>query len=550
LRPAIEQISYFQQTVKRFGNRHRPPSIFSTARLRRAIQIDKRTAHRKRKPILNLLIFPNQLFREHPGFKLRPSRVVLIEDSLFFGDRNYPATFHKQKLWLHRASMKRYQQWLEEKGISTLYLDYDASKSSLLSHLERIKSDMTSTPKKLVVSDPVDFILEKRLKRFSQQLKLPVEILPTPQFINTPEINQFYRSGKKRWFMADFYKAQRRRLEVLMDGDDPIGGKWSFDEDNRKKVPKKLISEIPTLPNVKHDAVDLEAQDYINQQFEDNLGNLDELFYPTDHASAKSWLKHFLKNRFVNFGPYEDAIVEGQSWLWHSVLTPMLNTGLLTPDQIVKETIAFTRKNDVPINSVEGFLRQIIGWREFIRATYVDLGVEMRTTNHWQHHRKIPPSFYDGTTGIEPVDDTIGRILKTGYCHHIERLMVIGGFMFLCEFDPDEIYRWFMEMFIDSYDWVMVPNAYSMSQHADGGLITTKPYFSGSSYIRKMSHYKKGPWCEVWDGLYWRWIWLHSDSLAKNPRWAMMCSMAKKMDDQKRESHLSAAERYLATLGR
>ena len=162
--------------------------------------------------------------------------------------------------------------------------------------------------------------------------------------------------------------------------------------------------------------------------------------------------------------------------------------------------------------------------------------MEMRTTNHWQHQRAIPESFYDGTTGIPPIDDTIHRILKTGYCHHIERLMVLGGFMFLCEFDPDDIYRWFMELFIDSYDWVMVPNAYAMSQHADGGLITTKPYFSGSSYIRKMSHYKQAAWCEVWDGL------------AKNPRWAMMCSMVKKMDKKKRDTHLNNAEEYLNSL--
>jgi len=210
----------------------------------------------------------------------------------------------------------------------------------------------------------------------------------------------------------------------------------------------------------------------------------------------------------------------------------MLNTGLLTPQQVVKETISYADKNEVPLASLEGFLRQIIGWREFIRATYEDIGVPMRTTNHWNHQRSIPDSFYDGTTGIAPIDDTIGRILNTGYCHHIERLMVLGGFMFLCE----------------CYDWVMVPNAYAMSQHADGGQITTKPYFSGSAYIRKMSHYKTGRWSEIWDGLYWRWVWNHSDELAKNPRWAMMCSMAKKMDSEKRDNHLKVAEDYLASL--
>jgi len=497
---------------------------------------------------LNLLVFPHQLFADHPGLKLRPSRVVLIEDSLFFGDPHYPMNFHKQKLWLHRATMKRYEQMLQAKGLETLYLNYNSKPDSLKLHLTKVKRTMTSSPKKVVVADPTDFMLEKRLARFCGQLKLDSHFVPSPGFVNQPHENQEYRNERKRWFMADFYKFQRKRLEILMDGGQPVGGKWSFDEDNRKKVPKKMLSEIPSLLRLKRDEIDNEAVNYVEKKFANNLGSIEQLYYPTSHADAKKWLKHFLKNRFELFGDYEDAIVQGESWLWHSVLTPSLNTGLLTPKQIVKETLAFARKNDVPLNSLEGFLRQVIGWREFIRATYEDHGVEMRTTNHWNHHRKISPCFYDGTTGIEPIDDTIRRILETGYCHHIERLMVLGGFMFLCEFDPKEIYRWFMEMFVDSYDWVMVPNAYAMSQHADGGLITTKPYFSGSSYIRKMSHYKFGPWCDVWDGLYWRWIWNHVDELTKNPRWAMMCAMAKKMDAAKRKTHLKNAKSYLAKL--
>lgn len=498
---------------------------------------------------MNLLVFPHQLFRNHPGLKKRPSRVVIIEGSLFFGDANYPAKFHKQKLWLHRATMKRYQEHLDGKGFETLYVDYDSQPQSLLRQLEHIKQTMTSTPPRVMVADPTDFILSKRLERFCEQLGLQLGLLPTPQFINSSEENQGYRAGKKRWFMADFYKFQRKRLGILVDSDGkPEGGKWSFDEENRKKVPKKMLDQIPAVTKVKHDRLDDEARQYVEKTFPDNPGNLRSLHYPTSHAAAKSWLKQFLTKRFDNFGPYEDAIVQGESWLWHSVLTPMLNTGLLTPEQVVNETVSYVETHDVPLASVEGFLRQIIGWREFIRATYEDLGVEMRTTNHWKHHRSIPASFYDGTTGIDPIDDTILRILDTGYCHHIERLMVLGGFMFLCEFDPDEIYRWFMEMFIDSYDWVMVPNAYAMSQHADGGLITTKPYFSGSAYIRKMSHYRTGRWSDIWDGLYWRWVWNHSTELAKNPRWAMMCRMAKKMDSEKRDNHLRVAEAYLSSL--
>ncbi len=497
---------------------------------------------------MDLLVFPHQLFENHPGLKCKPNRVVLIEDSLFFGDAENFVKFHKQKLWLHRATMKRYQARLEEQGFKTVYIEYCSDPQALQAQLASLRKGKKNAQDPMMVVEPDDYLLNRRLQRFSDDAGIELKYLPNPMFLNGSGENAEYRAGKKRWFMADFYKWQRRRMNLLMEQKEPIGGKWSFDEENRKKVPKKLLSEIPKLLRLKLDEIDEEAREYVEQRFADNFGEIDTLFYPTSHQDSKAWLKHFLKYRFEKFGTYEDAIVEGESWLWHSMLTPALNVGLLTPDQIVKSAIDHYEKYDVPLNSVEGFLRQIIGWREFMRATYHDLGVKMRTTNHWGHHRKIPPSFYDGTTGIIPVDDTIRRLLKTGYCHHIERLMVLGGFMFLCEFDPDEIYQWFMELFVDSYDWVMVPNAYAMSQNADGGLITTKPYFSGSSYIRKMSHHKKGEWCDVWDGLYWRWIWNHTDELGKNPRWAMMCSMAKKMDEEKRQTHLNNAEAFLKQL--
>ena len=497
---------------------------------------------------MNLLIFPNQLFLDHPGFDTKPSRIVLIEDSLFFGDSVYPASFHKQKLWLHRATMKRFEKRLQDLGFNTVYLEYNHQPHSLKRQLGKIARKRPNC-NKIVCCEVDDFILERRLSMACSDLELELEFLSSPQFLNTPQQNQEYRAGKKRWYMADFYKQQRKRLNILLNNDvQPIGGKWSFDDANRKKVPKKLINTIPPLLQIERDTTDGQAVNYVEKCFPANPGSLQTLIYPTTHEEAEQWLSHFLAHKLNQFGPYEDAIVQNESWLWHSVLTPMLNIGLLTPRQVIDATMEHMDAHDVPINSAEGFIRQIIGWREFMRATYSDLGVQMRTTNHWNHTRTIPDSFYNAATGIEPVDDVISRILQTGYCHHIERLMVLGGFMFLCEFDPKEIYRWFMEMFVDSYDWVMVPNVYAMSQNADGGLITTKPYFSGSSYIRKMSHYKSGPWCDVWDGLYWRWIWNHNDQLSKNPRWSMMCAMAKKMDSQKMQCHQANANSYLKNI--
>ena len=492
-----------------------------------------------------LLVFPHQLFADHPALAHSPETVAIIEDSLFFGDRRYPAAFHKQKLWFHRSSMTRYAQHLRERGVSVTYVEHDPTHPTLGGFLD---SFAASGGARVVVADPHDFMLKRRLERACERLELALMYTSTPMFLNTSDENQAYRKGKKRWFMADFYKFQRRRLDVLMDGDEPVGGKWSLDHDNRKKVPKKLLSQIPALPALEADEFDEAARHHVRTQYASNPGSLDTLWLPTSHDGADRWLRRFVQERFQRFGDYEDALVEGESFLWHSVLTPMLNTGLLTPQQVLDAALHAPDELDIPLNSVEGFVRQIIGWREFMRATYEEHGVTMRNGNHWNHHRPLSKRFYDGTTGIDPIDDSIRRIVDTGYGHHIERLMVLGGFMFLCEFDPNDIYRWFMEMFVDSYDWVMVPNVYAMSQHADGGLITTKPYFSGSAYIRKMGNYKPGPWTATWDGLYWRWILKHSESLAKNPRWAMMCAMGRRMSEEKQAEHIRNAEAFLATL--
>lgn len=492
-----------------------------------------------------LVIFPHQLHREHSGFLAHPDKIFLIEDTLFFADDQYAVNFHKQKLILHRASMRQYANFLESKSYEVRYFGYQKD------ILEAAFKDAAKQTYQLIIADTVDYALNKRIKALSKQYAVPIKWLASQLFINSNKENSDYRAGKKRWFMANFYQHQRKRLNILMQGDKPVGGQWSFDESNRKKIPKKDIINIPELQHPSESEAVTEAKSYIKAKFPQAIGSDENCYYPTNFDEADAWLERFLEQRFKQFGPYEDALVPEKSWLYHSVLTPMLNIGLLEPLQVINRCLAYAEKNHTPIESVEGFVRQIIGWREFMRATYVDLGVQMRTSNHWQNKRPMPSSFYTGETGIKPVDDVIQRTLETGYCHHIERLMVLGGFMFLCEIDPNDIYRWFMEMFIDSYDWVMVTNVYAMSQNADGGLITTKPYFSGSSYLKKMGYSqgkKDTEWSPVWDGLYWRWIHKHNETLSKNPRWAMMCSMAKKMDQDKMNTHLHNANNFLQSL--
>ena len=491
------------------------------------------------------LIFPHQLFKHHPAVDKKTTQVILIEHPLFFGDKKYPARMHKQKLAFHRATMAAYRKTLEKKGIVCSYVAYSKGTDPLAKQLKTLAAQGHTT---VALAEVDDHVLDKRLQQAASRAGITLKIVQTPGFINSTTENRDWRASRKRWFMADFYQWQRKRLDILVENNKPVGGKWSFDDENRRKLPKKMLGSIPDIRPVKR-TVEIEAAiKSVNKEFCNNPGSLENWYYPITSKAAEQCLQDFLEQRFHLFGEYEDAIVEDQNFLYHSVLTPMLNTGLLTPDYVVKETLKYAKAHNIPINSVEGFVRQIIGWREFMRATYEDLGVAMRTTNHWQHNRAMPAAFYNGTTGILPVDNTIKRILETGYCHHIERLMVLGGFMFLCEIDPDDIYLWFMEMFIDSYDWVMVPNVYAMSQNADGGNITTKPYFSGSNYVIKMSHYKKGPWSEIWDALFWRWIIKNSNQLKGNHRWAMMVRNAERMDSTKKKLHLETAENYLQLL--
>lgn len=471
-------------------------------------------------------------------------KVFIVEESLFFGDSRYPLNFHRQKLAYHLASMEAFERQLSKRV-----------------EIERVQAtgspDMLDLLARQLIADGVervqvvevhDFELHRRLQQACEKHRLTLETLPTPAFLNTVEENREYRAGRKRWFMADFYQWQRQRFDILMDDEEPEGGQWSFDEQNRRKVPASAIASLPTLPMKQKSRRILNACGEVDDRFDNPRGRFEQWLYPTTHRGARRWLERFCEERFRDFGVYEDAMVHGESFLHHSVLTPMLNVGLITPREVIDTVLEARHEFDVPLNSVEGFIRQIIGWREFMRATYDDLGVTMRNGNHWNHHNPLPDGFYTAQTGIAPLDDCLSRVLDTAYCHHIERLMLIGGFLFLCEVEPDAIYRWFMEMFIDAYDWVMVPNVYAMSQNADGGSITTKPYFSGSNYILKMSNHQRGSWCETWDGLYWRWIWKHRQHLRKNPRWAMMCRSAERMDKGKRQAHLNAAEDWLASM--
>ena len=486
------------------------------------------------------LIFPHQLFKEHPALQL-DRQVYLIEEWLFFKQYN----FHQQKLILHRSGMKFYERYLFEKNHRVEYIETADDRNDVRKLIAFLSSQKITC---IHIADVVDDWLTKRIQHACEKHAIKLVIHATPGFLNTMEDVADFFSNKKKYFQTDFYVHQRKQRKILLERDSkPTGGKWSFDSDNRVKFPKKEKVPEVIFPSVSSHIS--EAVTYVRQYFPENYGYaVGPHFFVSTFEEAEDWLDSFLKNRFEKFGIYEDAIVDSESILHHSVLTPMLNSGLLTPQQILDKVLDHGVRYNIPLNSLEGFIRQIMGWREFIRIVYEREGSKQRTTNYWKFKRKIPASFWTGTTGILPIDITIKKILKTGYCHHIERLMVLGNFMLLCEFDPDEVYRWFMELFIDSYDWVMVPNVYGMTQFADGGLMTTKPYISGSNYLMKMSNYEKGEWQQVWDGLFWRFMHVHRDFFLQNPRLGMLIGTFDKMSTEKRETHLATAENFLSSL--
>ena len=481
------------------------------------------------------LVFPHQLHADTSSFQ-SSAEVVLLEDHLFF--TQYP--FHQQKLLLHRASLQYYQQYLLKQGFRVRYVPFEQADLAVqCAHWKK------QGVKELHYTDTTDYLLERRLQRHAPRNQLSLMGAESPNFLNTKADLQVHQ-GEKKLLMAHFYTRQRKLRNILMDQGAPVGGKWSFDDENRKRIPNGMA--LPATYTPPNNAFVAEARSYVAKHFPKNPGTTAGFLYATTHEEAAESLEHFLQHRLHHFGAYEDAILQHESVLFHSVLTPALNIGLLSPEQVLNRALAVGEQRGVPLNSLEGFVRQVMGWREFMRMVYLHRGVPLRTKQHFGFARKIPASFYNGTTGIAPVDNTIRKVLQTGYCHHIERLMVLGNFMLLCEFDPHEVYRWFMELFIDAYDWVMVPNVYGMSQYADGGLMTTKPYVSGSNYVLKMSDYPKGPWCEIWDALYWRFIWHNREAFGKNPRMSMVVNLVHKMDGQKRTKHLATANNYLKSL--
>jgi deoxyribodipyrimidine photolyase-related protein len=460
--------------------------------------------------------------------------VYLIEEPLLLTEFGT----HRQKLLLHRLSLMAYKDELEAAGYDVVYLDVREHQQTD-NVFQRLKKDGVHT---IHVVDTVDDWLERRLRQATATYHFVRQTYESPLFIfSDREARERFLKSKRS--MKRFYEAYRKESGILMNTDGtPKGGVFSFDSENRKKLPKgiSLPADITRYKNKDIDEAHVWLQEIKSEQY-----GTPSVWLPYARAGAEAYLEDFLATRLTHFGDYEDALTTNHTRVFHSTLSPLINIGLLNPLTVVEAALAYALTHNVPQNSLEGFIRQIIGWREFMRASYLVDGNAMRTQNFFNHTRPLSDSFWNATTGIFPIDQVITTALSYGYTHHIERLMVIGNFMLLSRIHPDEVYRWFMAMYVDAYDWVMVPNVYGMSQFSDGGSFATKPYISGSSYLEKMSNYPQGNWNELWTALYWQFIADHSDFFASNHRLSMMPKLLDRMSKEKRSSYEKIAQTYL-----
>ena len=481
----------------------------------------------------------NQLFSPAEIKAINPKIVFMREDYKLCTYQKH----HKHKLILYLSAMRSYRDELEQSGIKVYYEELNDDKSisytdSLISYIKKYKIKTVS------IYEVEDLWFREEIEKINKKVKL-LKVLESPMFITNKdqfkEMNPLKEQKKQKYRsrplykMTDFYIRQRKRLGILInDNGMPVGGKWTYDTENRKKIPKKI--NVPSLITYKKTKNTKDVMKIVDLYFPKHYGDAQTFNHPTTRIAANKNLKDFISNRLINFGDYEDAVDKRSAFWFHSNLSSSLNIGLITPNDILS---IFKNLKDIPINSYEGFIRQIIGWREFMRGLYHVEGNNMLKKNFFNHNNVLTQSWYEGTTGLEPLDYSIKNTIRYSYSHHIERLMIQINLMNLCEIKPDNAYKWFMELYIDSSDWVMTPNVYSMGLFADGGIMATKPYICGSNYIMKMMDFKKGEWCNTMDGLYWRFINKNRDYFKKNPRSSMMVTLFDKMKE-KRKQYLSS----------
>jgi len=484
-------------------------------------------------------ILGDQLLPAHPLLTSPAADLLvgLIESS----PRGSHLRYHQQKLTLLYSAMRHYAADLKKQKFATLYhhltdTPAGADYATILSHwIQKHKI------REIHLLDPNEYDTFHSLPALSKKLGVPIHRHASPQFLVPRADFATWAEGKKHLLMETHYRRLRTERNILLDAKGkPEGGDWNLDDQNRRTYREfaKANPTVPPFPPPIQDPIVKKVAQEVAAHFPTHPGQADQLWVPVTRAGALDWLKTFIRQRLAQFGPWEDTMVEGQQILFHSVLSPLLNIGLLTPQECIQAAEKAYREGKAPLNSVEGFIRQILGWREFIHGIYWLKMPEYRKANFLGADRPLPRWAYSGETDMRCVSQAIHGAVDHAYNHHIQRLMVLGNYFLLGGYEPQAVLRWYTEMYLDAYDWVMVPNVLGMILFADGGFFATKPYAAGAAYQDKMGNHcascqfdpkqREGPKACPFHSLYWNFFGQHAKLFGKNPRIGMMVKIWEK----------------------
>ncbi|NDV91256.1 cryptochrome/photolyase family protein [Alteromonas sp. 345S023] len=463
---------------------------------------------------------------------------------------------HKKKIAFLFSAMRHFSQALSDNGYQVEYITYDdkANQGSLLQQLKhRLAGGEFDCVK---VTMPGEYRLYKSMQQWEHQLGVKVDIHSDDRFLATPEFFSSWAKGRKQYRMEFFYREMRKKHGILMEGQTPIGGKWNYDAQNRDPMP--ATENVPKRTTFAPDDITKAVLELVNREFSEHFGDVTPFHFAVTRQQARQVLHHFIEDRLPKFGQYQDAMVEGKPWLYHSHIAFYLNCGLLTPKECIVAAEQAYHAGSAPLNSVEGFIRQILGWREFVRGFYWYFMPALKTDNYFNHSRSLPAFFWDGQTNMNCMRQCIKETKANAYAHHIQRLMVLGNFSLLTGLSPEEVQTWYLLVYADAYEWVELPNVAGMILYSDGGNLASKPYVASGSYINKMSDYCKNCGYQVskktgekacpFNYLYWNFIDSNAEKLSNNPRMAMIYKTYARLKRENIEAMTASAQAFLSKL--
>lgn len=501
------------------------------------------------------LIMGDQLNREISALEgiATDSDVVLIAEVL---NEVTSSRHHKQKIVLVLSAMRNFAESLSAEGINVDYvcLDEAGNTGSLCGELKRALE--RHQVKKVIITEPSEWRVWDLIQKFTAAPGIEVEIREDNRFLCTREEFNSWATGRKTLRMEHFYRWMRRRTGWLMNGQEPEGGKWNFDAMNRRALPQNI--EIPPRKRFNPDAKTVELINMVENRFSTHFGNLESFGWAVTREGALEALQDFTKYSLPFFGDYQDAMKNREDFVFHAALSPYLNLGLLSPREVCLEVIKAYNQGLVPLHSAEGFLRQIMGWREYIRGFYWKYMPGYQKTNYFNATRSLPSFYWTGNTKLNCLRETIESTSRNAYAHHIQRLMVTGNFALLAGIEPAQVEEWYLIVYADAFDWVELPNTHSMALYADGGLLSSKPYAASGAYINRMSDYCKGcaynPRIKLgsdacpFNYLYWYFLIINKDLLKTNPRMGLAYKNLERMDSKNCSLIREQAEDFLAQL--